>query len=67
MESTAPLLFWWPRPVPTPEGFLAFTFGAGHMRVCGVNVELMRYAPSESVDPTVVAAARRLTLVPSAQ
>jgi hypothetical protein len=37
------------------------------MRVGGVNVELMRYAPSESVDPTVVAAARRLTLVPSAQ
>jgi hypothetical protein len=27
----------------------------------------MRYAPSEGVDPTVVAAARRLTLVPSAQ
>jgi hypothetical protein len=58
MESTAPLLFWWPRPGPTPEGYLAYTFSAGHMRVGGLNVALMRYRFSEGIDSILVAAAQ---------
>jgi len=62
-ESTVPFAVWWPDTKPVPDGYLRLArMGWGELRAGGLYVRVTRVPTG--VDPTIVAAARRLAPVP---